>query len=169
MAESILPVLGAWWRSNGARVGDGVTLPAGASATPYDGSAIESGGRRFAFEITYTAAAAAQVGIRVNWFSAEKRKISGPFSLKSVPLPAGEGVTVTEQVELPENPSPRWLPSIAALAEASEVTISSLKVYEVAAPTGPTVTVWDGEREVSCAVTVWDGTKELPATLEVQA
>lgn len=169
MAESILPVFGAWWRSKGVRVGDGATLPAEGSTTPYDGSAAESGGRRFAFEITYTAQSATQVDIRVNWFSAEKRKISGPFSLKSVTLPAGDGVTVTEQAELPENPSPRWLPSVAVPAAASEVTISSLKVYEVVAPAGPSATVWDGEREVACTVTVWDGARELPATLEVQA
>lgn len=169
MAESILPVFGAWWRSKGARLGDGATLPAGASATPYDGSAVESGGRRFAFEIAYTAQSATQLDLRVNWFSAEKRKVSGPFSLKSVTLPAGDGVTVTEQMELPENPSPRWLPSIAVPAESSEVAISSLKIYEVVAPSGPSATVWDGEREVACTVTVWDGTKELPATLEVQA
>lgn len=169
MAESILPVFGAWWRSNGARVGDGATLPARASSTPYDDSAVEVGGRRFAFEITYTAAAATQFDLRVNWFSAEKRKVSGPLSLKSLAIPAGDGVTVTEQVELQENPSPRWLPSVAVPAGSSEVTISSLKVYEVVAPSGPSATVWDGGREVACTVTVWDGARELPVALEVQA
>lgn len=169
MAESILPVLGAWWRSRGARQGDGATLPPGASTTPYDGSAVLAEPRRFTFEITYSAAAAAKVDLRVNWFSAGKTKVSGPFNLVSVALDAAQGKTVTAEVTLPDNPSPRWLPSIGVPPESGEVLISSLKVYETPAPTGPTAAVWDGAVERPCAVTVWDGTRELPATVEIQS
>lgn len=169
MAESILPVLGAWWRSRGQRQGDGASLPPGASTTPYDGSAVLAEPRRFTFEITYSAAEAAKVDLRVNWFSAGKTKVSGPFNLTSVQLEAAQGRTVTAEVTLPDNPSPRWLPSIGVPPESGEVTISSLKVYETPAPTGPTAAVWDGATERPCAVTVWDGTRELPATVEIQS
>lgn len=168
MAESILPVLGAWWRSLGTRRGDGASLPPGASTTPYDGSAVLAEPRRFTFEITYSVAAAAKVDLRVNWFSAGKTKVSGPFNLVSVALDAAQGKTVTAEVTLPDNPSPRWLPSISVPSDSGEVTISSLKVYETPAPTGPTAAVWDGATERPCAVTVWDGTRELPATVEIQ-
>lgn len=169
MAESILPVLGAWWRSRGTRQGDGATLPPGASTTPYDGSAVPAEPRRFTFEITYSAAGAAKVGLRVNWFSAGKTKVSGPFNLTSVALDAAQERTVTAEVTLPDNPSPRWLPSVGVPPESGEVTISSLKVYETPAPTGPTAAVWDGATERPCAVTVWDGARELPATVEIQS
>ena len=169
MAESILPALGAWWRSRGTRQGDGASLPPGASTTPYDGSAVLAEPRRFTFEITYSAAGAAKVDLRVNWFSAGKTKVSGPFSLVSVALDAAQGKTVTAEVTLPDNPSPRWLPSVGVPPESVEVTISSLKVYEPPAPAGPTAAVWDGAAERPCAVTVWDGTRELPATVEIRS
>lgn len=169
MTESVLPVLGEWWRSRGQRQGDGASLPSGASTTPYDGSAVLAEPRRFTFEITYSAAAAAQVDLRVNWFSSEKTKVSGPFNLVSVALDAAQGKTITTEVTLPDKPSPRWLPSIAVPPESGEVTISSLKVYETPAPAGPAVAVWDGAAERSCAVTVWDGTRELPATVDIQS
>lgn len=169
MAESILPVLGAWWRSRGQRQGDGASLPPGAATTPYDGSAVPAEPRRFTFEITYSAAAAAKVDLRVNWFSDGKTKVSGPFNLVSVALGTAQGKTVTAEVTLPDNPSPRWLPSVGVPPESGEVLISSLKVYETPAPTGPTAAVWDGAAERPCAVTVWDGTRELPATVEIQS
>lgn len=152
MTESMLPVLGEWWRSRGQRQGDGSALPPGASATPYDLSAVPVVSRRFTFEITYSAAAAAKVDLRVNWFSHAQKKVGGPFNLTSVALDVGQGKTVTAEVTLPDGPSPRWLPSIGIPADSSEVLISSLKVYESQA-SGPTVTVWDGVRE-------------LPATIE---
>ena len=169
MAESLFPVLGAWWRNRGTRQGDGASLPPGASTTPYDDSAVPVESRRFTFEITYSADAAAKVVLRVNWFSAGKTKVSGPFNLVSVALDAAQGRTVTAEVTLPDNPSPRWLPSVGVLPESGEVLISSLKVYETPAPTGPTAAVWDGATERPCAVTVWDGTRELPATVEIQS
>lgn len=169
MAESLFPVLGAWWRNRGTRQGDGASLPPGASTTPYDGSAVPVESRRFTFEITYSADAAAKVVLRVNWHDSDRKKISGPFNLVSVALDAAQGKTVTAEVTLPDNPSPRWLPSVGVLPESGEVLISSLKVYETPAPTGPTAAVWDGATERPCAVTVWDGTRELPATVEIQS
>lgn len=169
MSESLFPALGAWWRNRGTRVEDGASLPPGASTTPYDGSAVPAEPRRFTFEITYSAAAAAKVDLRVNWFSAGKTKVSGPFNLVSVALDAAQGKTVTAKVTLPDNPSPRWLPSVGVPPESGEVTISSLKVYETPVPPGPAVTVWDGATERPCAATVWDGARELSATVEIQS
>lgn len=169
MADSIIPALGAWWRSKGQQRDAGVFLPAGASTTPYDGSAVPAGSRRFTFEIVYSADADSRLDLRVNWFSEAKRKISGPFDVKSVPLAAGQGATIAVEVELPAHPSPRWLPSVSVPAAASDVLLSSLKVYETPAPAGPSVTVWDGSREVAATVTVWDGAKEIPVSIEIQA
>lgn len=169
MAESLFPVLGAWWRNRGTRQGDGASLPPGASTTPYDNSAVPVESRRFTFEITYSADAAAKVVLRVNWHDSDRKKVGGPFNLVSVAIDAAQGKTVTAEVTLPDNPSPRWLPSVGVLPESGEVLISSLKVYETPAPTGPAAAVWDGATERPCAVTVWDGTRELPATVEIQS
>lgn len=167
--ESIFPALSSWWRSRGAAVGDGASLTPETSTTPYDGSAAPAEPRRFTFELTYSANSAATVDLRINWFSADRRKTGGPFDLTQVPLEASQGRTVTAEVVLPDNPSPRWLPSIGVPADSGEVLISSLKVYETPAASGPAVTVWDGATEVSASVTAWDGTREIPATLEIQA
>lgn len=164
----MLPVLGEWWRSRGQRQGDGSALPSGASTTPYDGSAVPAEPRRFTFEITYSAAGAAKVDLRVNWFSAGKTKVSGPFDLASVALDVAQGRTVTAEVTLPDSPSPRWLPSIGIPSDSAEVLISSLKVYETPAPAGPAAAVWDGASELACIVTVWDGAGELPASIDIQ-
>jgi len=172
MADSIVPALRGWWRSNGQQRDADVFLPAGASTTPYDGSAVPTGSRRLPFRLAASADVGSRLDLRVNWFSEAKKKISGPFDLKSVPLAAGQGATVTAEVELPANPSPLWLPSVSVPAAASDVLLSSLKVYETPvplAPAGPSVTVWDGGREVAAAVTVWDGAKEIPVSIEIQA
>lgn len=168
MAESLLPVFGAWWRSKGARQGAGASLPAGASTTPYDGSAIPVGGRRFTFEFTYSSSGDSQVDFRVNWFSDAKVKVSGPFALTSATLAAGQDVPMKVEVELPDNTTPRWLPSISVSASSSEVLFSSLSVYETPAPTGPSATVWDGTQEVKATIAVWDGTQEVLVALEIQ-
>ena len=168
MAESLLPVFGAWWRSKGARQGAGASLPAGASTTPYDGSAIPVGGRRFTFEFTYSSSGDTQVDFRVNWFNDTKVKVSGPFNLTSATLAAGQDVPMKVEVELKDNPFPRWLPSIGVSASSNETLFSSLSVYETPAPTGPSATVWDGAQEVKVTVTVWDGAQEVPVTLEIQ-
>lgn len=168
MAESLLPVFGAWWRNKGARQGAGASLPAGASTTPYDGSAIPVGGRRFTFEFTYSSSGDSQVEFRVNWFTDSKVKVSGPFTLTSSTLAAGQGVPMKIEVTLPDNTAPRWLPSIGVPVSSSEVLFSSLSAYETPAPTGPSATVWDGTQEVKVTVTMWDGTQEVPVTLEIQ-
>lgn len=167
MADSIFPVLGAWWRSKGSRQGDGATLPAGTSTTPYDGAAMPVGSRRFTFEIDYQDTADVEVNLRVNWLNDNKVKINGPFDIITVTLPQGQTKVVAE-VELPSSTAPKWLPSIGIPAGSSDAVISSLKVYET--PTKPNpVTVWDGTKEVPVTVTVWDGAKEVPASIEFQA
>lgn len=169
MAESILPTLREWWRSLGQSQGEGASLPSGASSTPYDGSAVSVGSRRFTFELTYSVNSAAAVDLRVNWFSADFQKTGGPFDLTQVPLEAAQGRTVTAEITLPGNPSPRWLPSVGVTSGPDEVLISSLKVYETPAPAGPVTTVWNGADEIGVAVTVWDGAREVPAAIEIQA
>ena len=167
MADSIFPVLGAWWRSKGVRQGDGATLPAGASTTPYDSAAMPVGSRKFTFEVDYRDTAEARIDLRVNWFNDRKVKLDGPYYIASVTLPAGQ-TKVTADVELPAGTAPRWLPSIAVPAGSGEAAISSLKVYEPPAKPNP-VTVWDGTKEVPVTVTVWDGSREVPASIEFQA
>ena len=167
MADSIFPVLGAWWRSKGARQGDGATLPAGVSTTPYDGSAMPAGSRRFTFEIDYRDTSEALIDLRVNWFNDRKAKVGGPYLITTVTLPAGQ-TKVLADVELPAGTAPQWLPSIFVPNGSGEAAISSLKVYETPAKPNP-ATVWDGAKEVPVAVTVWDGAKEVPASIEFQA
>lgn len=167
MADSIFPVLGAWWRSKGARQGDGVTLPAGASTTPYDSAAMPVGSRKFTFEINYQDTAEARVDLRVNWFNDNKVKINGPFNIATVTLPQGQ-TTVVAEVELPASTAPRWLPSIGVPADSGDAVISSLKIYETPVKVQP-VFVWDGAREAAATITVWDGAREVPASIEFQA
>lgn len=167
MADSIFPPLGSWWRSRGSQQGAGATLPAGASTTPYDGSAMPVGSRRFTFEIDYRDTSEASIDLRVNWFNDNKVKINGPFNISTVALPQGQTKVVAE-VELPASTAPRWLPSIGVPADSGDAVISSLKIYETPVKVQP-VTVWDGAKEVPVAVTVWDGAKEVPASIEFQA
>lgn len=129
-----------------------MSLPSGASTTPYDLSAVPTLSRRFTLEITYSADRASKVDLRVNWFSHAQKKLGGPFNLSSLALDAARGKTVAVEVALPDNPSPRWLPSIGVSADSGEVSISSLKVYETPASAGPSVTVWDGTREVPATI-----------------
>lgn len=167
MADSIFPILGAWWRSKGVRQGDGATLPAGASTTPYDSAAMPVGSRKFTFEIDYQDVAATSIDLRVNWFNDNKVKLNGPYPITTLTLPANQ-TKVLADVELPAGAAPRWLPSIAVPTGSGEAAISSLKVYETPAKPNP-VTVWDGTKEVPVAVTVWDGAKEVPVSIEFQA
>ena len=167
MADSIFPVFGAWWRSKGARQGDGATLPSGTSTTPYDSAATPVGSRKFTFEIDYRDAAEARIDLRVNWFNDNKVKINGPFNITTVTLPQGQTKVVAE-VELPASTAPRWLPSIGVPAGSGDAAISSLKIYETPVKVQP-VTVWDGARESATTITVWDGAREVPASIEFQA
>lgn len=167
MADSIFPVLGAWWRSKGSRMGDGATLPAGVSTTPYDSAAMPVDSRKFTFEIDYQDTAEARIDLRVNWFNDSKVKINGPFDIATVTLPQGQTKVVAE-VELPASTAPRWLPSIAVPAGSGEAAISSLKIYETPVKVQP-VTVWDGASESAATIAVWDGAREVPASIEFQA
>lgn len=167
MADSIFPVLGAWWRSKGTRQDGGATLPAGASTTPYDSAAMPVGSRKFTFEIDYRDTAEARIDLRVNWFNDNKVKINGPFDITTVTLPQGQTKVVAE-VELPDSTAPRWLPSIGVPAGSGDAVISSLKIYETPVKAQP-VTVWDGAREGVATITVWDGAREVPASIEFQA
>lgn len=167
MADSIFPVLGAWWRSKGSRQGDGATLPVGASTTPYDSAAMPVGSRRFTFEVDYRDTSESRLDLRVNWFNDSKVKVNGPFDIATVTLPQGQTKVVAE-VELPASTAPRWLPSIAVPAGSGEAAISSLKIYETPVKAQP-VTVWDGAREGAATITVWDGAREVPASIEFQA
>lgn len=170
MAESILPALGSWWRSLGQSQGDGASLPPGASSTPYDGSAVPVGSRKFTFEVVYTSGDSNQIDIRVNWFNDNKVKVAGPFDIQTYTLAPATAGTALLAVELPSGTSPRWLPSILVPASAHDIIIiHSLKVYETPAPAGPAATVWNGTDEIGVDVTIWDGTQELPATVEIQA
>jgi hypothetical protein len=165
-ANGILPVLGEWWRSRGQRRGDGAYINAGASTTPYDGAAVEVGGRRFTFEMSYTSGDSNIVHIMVNWFSADNKKQAGPYPLKRVDLSAGSGTVTKIEIELLDDARPKWLPSLRVDPAGHDILIHSLKVY--ATPrTGPRVMVWDGEVAQDCVVTVWDGAKEVPATLDI--
>lgn len=167
MADSIFPPLGSWWRSRGSQQGAGATLPAGASTTLYDGSAMPVGSRRFTFEIDYRDTSEARLDLRVNWFNDRKVKLDGPYSITTVTLPADQ-TKVLADVELPASTAPRWLPSIAVPAGSGEAAISSLKIYETPTKAQP-VTVWDGAREGVATITVWDGAREVPASIEFQA
>ena len=169
MAESIFPALSAWWRSLGQSQGDGASLPPKASTTPYDGSSVTVGSRKFTIELTYTSGSANRIDVRVNWFNDNKVKVAGPFDIQTFDLnPAQSGAALLE-FELPADPRPRWLPSILIPASAHDILIHSLKVYETPVPAGPVTTVWNGTDEIGVAVTIWDGAKEIPATVEIQA
>lgn len=167
MADSIFPPLASWWRSKGTRQGDGSTLPAGASTTPYDSAAMPVGSRKFTCEIGYRDTAEARIDLRVNWFNDNRVKINGPFDITTITLPQGQTKVVTE-VELPANAAPRWLPSISVPAGSGDAAISSLKIYETPVKAQP-VFVWDGAREAAATITVWDGVREVPASIEFQA
>lgn len=170
MADSILPTISNWWWSKGKRQGDGgVYLNAGASSTPYDGSAVPVGSRKFTLEITYTSGNSNQIGVRVNRFNDAKVKVAGPFDIKTFDLSPAQAGTALLEIELPANPNPRWLPSLIVPASAHDILIHSLKVYETPAPAGPATTVWNGTDELGVAVTIWDGTAEIPTTIEIQA
>lgn len=171
MADSILPALGGWWWSKGKRQGGDVYLYAGASTTPYDGAAVPVGSRKFTLEVTYTSGSSNRIDVRVNWFNDTKVKVAGPFDVKTYGLPSAQAGTALLEVELPSSTYPRWLPSLLVPANAHDILVHSLKVYETPAPApqGPAATVWNGTDEIGVVVTVWDGANEIPATLEIQA
>lgn len=163
MADSVLPAFGSWWQSSSRVVADGITLPAGASSTPYDNSAVPVGSKRWSIELTYTTTAAATLSIRHNHINAGKSKIR-QTRIDDFPLSVGRLVTRRIDVLLPDTDQPNWLPSLAAVG--GDITIKAVSVYETPAPAGPTVTVWDGRKEVPATISVWDGRKEVACTVE---
>lgn len=171
MADSVLPALGDWWRSEGKRQGTSVYLYSGASTTPYDNAAVPVGSRKFTLEITYTSGSSNQIDARVNWFNDAKAKMAGPFYIKTFDLAPAKAGTALLEVELPASTHPRWLPSLRVPDSAHDILLHSLKVYETPAPApqGPAATVWNGTDEIGVVVTVWDGANELPAHVEIQA
>lgn len=164
MADSVLPPFGSWWQSSSRVVADGITLPAGATSTPYDNSAVPVGSKRWSIELTYTTTAAATLSIRHNHFNAGKSKIR-QTAIDDFPLSVGRLVTRRIDVLLPDTDQPNWLPSLAAVG--GDITIKAVSVYETPAPAGPAVTVWDGRKEVPATISVWDGRKEVACTVEV--
>lgn len=164
MADSVLPAFGSWWQSSSHVVADGITLPAGATSTPYDSNAVPVGSKRWSIELTYTTTAAASLSIRHNHFNAAKSKIR-QTTIDDFPLEVGRLVTRRIDFVLTDSEQPNWLPSVAAVG--GDVTIKAVSVYETPAPAGPTVTVWDGRKEVPATISVWDGRKEVACTVEV--
>lgn len=164
MPTSALPVFGAWWRSSGTRTGDGAELPTGATTTPYDNFAVPVGSKRWTIEFEYSAAAPVNIAIRQNHVTAGK-EVARQTEVTSVLLAAGTNVSRRIDIELGDSPHPNWLPSLRMVD--GPVSFTSVKVYETPVATGPTITVWDGAKEVPTAVTVWDGTKEVACSAEV--
>lgn len=164
MADSVLPAFGSWWQSASRIVADGITIPAGATSTPYDNSAVPVGSKRWSIELTYTTTAAASLSIRHSHFNAAKSKIR-QTTIDDFPLEVGRLVTRRIDFMLTDSEQPNWLPSIASLG--SDITIKAVSVYETPAPAGPIVTVWDGRKEVPATISVWDGRKEVACTVEV--
>lgn len=164
MADSVLPAFGSWWQSSSRIVADGITLPAGATSTPYDSNAVPVGSKRWSVELTYTTTAAATLSIRHNHFNAGKSKIR-QTSIDDFPLSVGRLVTRRIDFVLTDTEQPNWLPSLAAVG--GDITIKAVSVYETPAPAGPAVTVWDGRKEVPATISVWDGRKEVACTVEV--
>lgn len=164
MAGSVLPAFGSWWQSASRIVADGITLPAGATSTPYDNSAVPVGSKRWSVELTYTTTAAATLSIRHNHFNAGKSKIR-QTAIDNFPLSVGRLVTRRIDFLLSDTDQPNWLPSLAAVG--GDITIKAVSVFETPAPAGPTVTVWDGAKEVPATISVWDGRKEVACSVEV--
>jgi hypothetical protein len=164
MADSVLPAFGSWWQSSSRIVADGIMLPAGATSTPYDNSAVPVGSKRWSVELTYTTTAAATLSIRHNHFNASKSKIRQTV-IDDFPLSVGRLVTRRIDFLLSDTDQPNWLPSLAAVG--GDITIKAVSVYETPAPAGPAVTVWYGRKEVPATITVWDGRKEVACSVEV--
>ena len=164
MPNSVLPVFGAWWRSAGTRQGNGASLPAGATTTPYDNFAVPVGSKRWSVELEYSADAPVTVAIRYNHITAGKG-VARQTDVGRFTLEAGSGVTRRIDFELSDSPHPNWLPSLGMMGGGASFT--SVKVFETPADTGPRVVVWDGATEVPATVTVWDGAKEVACTVEV--
>lgn len=168
MTDSVLPPFGEWWRSAGARDGDGALLHANSSSTVYDKLALPRRDGRWSVEFEYSADAEAVVWLVVNRYSDANVKM-GEAAIFDRRLPAAQSRRVVLGVELPAKVDAKWLPSIVVRPGGADVMFNWVKVYETPAQKGPAVSVWDGTDEIGVDVTIWDGTQELPATAEIQA
>lgn len=132
---SVFPVIGAWWGSNGARVGDGRLIRKGSSSTPFENAAYTVGDRKWTVEITYTSANSdTQIAIRANWFLAGKQKTDKQDFITTWNIRAGSNAAVKFEFELPVNTYPMWTPSILVPGTAQDITIHNFNAYETPKP-----------------------------------
>lgn len=131
---SVFPVIGAWWGSNGARVGDGRLIRKGSSSTPFESSAYTVGERKWTAEITYSADQDTQIAMRANWFEANKQKTDKQDFIATWNIRAGSNAAIKFEFELPTNAYPMWTPSIAVPGTAQDITIHNFNVYETPKP-----------------------------------
>ena len=161
MTDSTLPPIKDWWRGNGAVDGDSATVRAGSSTTPYDKFALPVGSRKWAVDLTYTAAAEASLWLAVNQLTDDNKQMGDSMTV-GVQLPAGDRAQKSIAVDIPEKVSAKWLPSLMVKA-STDVTFHEVTVYEASNASSPDAFVWDGSREVPAHVTVWAGSKEVNA------
>lgn len=146
MPDSLLPVLGEWWRSHGQRRGDGAYINAGAVTSPNDSAALPVGGGKFTFELTYTSGDPNQLAIGIDRYNAENRRQEVPAVSSTFNLQAGKLAPAKIDLELPPSPHPKWLPSLRVLSSGHDILIHSLKVYETPPPAPETsVFSWPGK------------------------
>lgn len=132
---SVFPVIGAWWGSNGARIGDGRLIRKGSSSTPFESAAYTVGERKWTAEITYTSVNSdTQIAMRANWFLSNKQKTDKQDFITTWNIRAGSNAAVKFEFELPTNTYPLWTPSIAVPGTANDITIHNFNVYETPKP-----------------------------------
>ena len=131
---SVFPVIGSWWGSNGARVGDGRLIRKGSSSTPFESSAYTVGDRKWTVEITYSADQDTQIAMRANWFEAGKKTTGKQDFITTWNIRGGANAALRFEFELPANAYPLWTPSIAVPGTANDITIHNFNVYETPKP-----------------------------------
>lgn len=131
---SVFPVIGSWWGSNGARVGDGRLIRKGSSSTPFESSAYTVGDRKWTVEITYSADQDTQIAMRANWFEAGKKTTGKQDFIATWNIRGGANAALRFEFELPTNTYPLWTPSIAVPGTANDITIHNFNVYETPKP-----------------------------------
>lgn len=130
---SVFPVIGAWWGSNGARVGDGRLIRKGSSSTPFESSAYAVGDRKWTVEIAYSADNDTQIAMRANWFEADKGNTNKQYFIVTWNLPAGESRAMKFEFELPGD-YPMWTPSVMVPNAGHDINIDKLDLYETPKP-----------------------------------
>lgn len=131
---SVFPVIGAWWGSNGARIGDGRLIRKGSSSTPFESSAYTVGDRKWTVEITYSADNDTQIAMRANWFEAGNKTTGKQDFIATWNIRGGANAAIRFEFELPTNTYPLWTPSIAVPGTANDITIHNFNVYETPKP-----------------------------------